>query len=147
MSLWSKVLFAVAAALLVVAIGLAIERLMFVSRALPTVGHVVDVSARNASCGRRRMHRPCTKFRVVVEYRIENGAPRRLKLSAGSARGHDQPLSAAHHPPGSAVRLIYDPRNTQRIYRDAAPDVFAGPLFSVFLSLVAGAGGLTKRRN
>lgn len=142
---WSKALFVLAAGLLVVALGLAVERMMFLSRAQTTVGHVVDVKAENTRCGRRRSRHACTRFSADVEYRINDGAPRRITLSAGRKRGHSQPVSAARHPPGSSVRLVYDPRNTQRIYRDTKGDVFGGPLLSLFLSLGAGAGGLKQR--
>lgn len=145
MSLWSKSLFVLAAGLLAVGLGLAVERMMFLSRAATTIGHVVDVSAQNTRCGSRRMRRACTRFRAVVEFRINDGAPRRMTVSAGRKRGHDQPVTAARHPPGSAVRLVYDPRNTRRIYRDSPGDVFGGALLSLFLSLGAGAGGLKQR--
>jgi hypothetical protein len=145
MSLWAKCLFVLAAGLLVLGLSMVVDRMLFLSRAQTTVGHVIGVSAENARCGGRRSRYACTRFRAAVEYRINGGAPRRKTFSAGRKRGYDQPVSYARHPPGSTVRLLYDPRNTQRVYRDTKSDVFGGPLLTLFLSLGAGAGGLNQR--
>lgn len=145
MSLWAKGMFVLAAGLLVLGLGLAVERMLFLSRAQTTIGHVVGVSAENARCGSRRSRYACTRFHAAVEYRINGGAPRHKTVSAGRKRGYDQPVSYARHPPGSAVRLLYDPHNTQRVYRDTKSDVFGGPLLSLFLSLGAGVGGMKQR--
>lgn len=138
-------LLAVAALLLVVAIGFAVRQASFLMTADRTTGTVTRVDGRNTSCGSKRNRHSCTRFDSVVRYDV-NGQPYFLTVDSGSARGYDQPESRASHPQGSGVRIVYSKSNPSRAYRDSFFDVWFGPLASAGGAVASALGSLSEGR-
>lgn len=121
-----------------------IDRAHFVWTSQTVMSTVEKVTASNGRCGRKR-RRNCTKFSALLKYNV-GGEIYRFSVSAGTARGHDQPLSRARHHANQPVQVAYDPRNPRHAYRDAVWDIWGAPILTFILQLCAFFGSLTERR-
>lgn len=118
----------VSAVLLVVLIGYVYERLAFLNKAIHTTGTVVDVSSYNKTCGRRRSRHACTKYVAKVRFQNIAGKAHVLKISAGSKRGYNMPLSSADYHVNDPAKVVYDPENNDTAYEDSFWGVWSGPI-------------------
>lgn len=143
----TPVLFGISMLLGLVALCFAIDRLTFLAHAQHTTGTVAAVHAHNdlCSCGRHCSYN-CTVFRAEVQF-PESAGPRPLVVTAGSARGYDQPLNLAWYGIGSSVPVIYNPRNTNEAYRDTVKDVWGTPIALFFFQIVTLIGSFAQRRS
>jgi hypothetical protein len=129
-------LLVVAAALLVAAVGLGVERLVFLQRAKRTMGDVVDVDATNDRCGsNRRTRYACTRFSATVRFTPAAGETATHVVDAGDSRGHDMPVSAAKLHEGDLVPIVYDPSRPRRAYRGSG-EVWSAPGIAVLGGVV-----------
>lgn len=112
-------LFLLSILLLVVAFWLGVTRVLFLAQAERTVGTVKDVYGENARCGRgrRRRRSDCTKFYAWIHFQAV-GTESRLRVKAGSTRGHDQPVTFAEYRVGDSVPVLFDPSNPWKAIRD-----------------------------
>lgn len=125
---------AVSGALLLLALGLGIERLVFVETAIETTGTISKVTGVNDRCGssrRGRSRRPCTEFTATITFE-HHGETFTTTTGAGSENGHDQPVSDADLHVGQRVPVVFAPGNPGRAYRDSFWDLWAWPLMAMF---------------
>lgn len=137
------VLMLIALVLLALAAVIGVQRASFVSAAVPAIGKVVDIEARDSRCG-RKPRRQCTKFTAIVEY-VYADETRRLNIGAGQERGRGEPISEADRRIGDPVALRVHPQT-----REALPDGVAGlwglPLILGISGLVFGVVGTIAGR-
>ena len=140
--------FAVVAFLLLLVLAwFVVDRLLFLETAKRTSGRVVNVSAQNSSCGGRRSHYSCTQFNAIVEYTPEGQSrPYHLSLSAGSARGHNQPVSRASLAQGGSVRVAYNPRDPEESYEDSFSGIWGTPILVFVIQISSFFTSLTEPR-
>ena len=137
----------ISALLLAVVLWFVVDRLIFLHSAQRTTGTVVGVTAENDRCGGRRTRYSCTQFHAVVEYRPEGQQGRfRLNISAGSARGHNQPVSRADVQVNSAVPVAYNPRKPGESYEDTIFGIWGAPLMAFLFQVGAFVTSLTEPR-
>jgi hypothetical protein len=120
------------------------DRIVFMSRAVRTVGAVTEVSASDERCGRKGRRR-CTKFTATVQFAAGDDA-HAIGVGAGSARGYGQPVTYAKYRVGSRVGIVFDPRNPARAYRDTLWDVWAGPMLCLLILATPLVVTFTERR-
>ena len=138
-------LLVVSAVCLTVALWLVADRVMFLMKAEETVGTVADVTASNGRCGSRRSKHNCTRYGARVEYETGAGV-HSLSISAGSARGHSQPLSRARVQKNGRVPVVYSPDTPERSYENTVFGVWGAPLMAFFAQIATFIGSLTKGR-
>lgn len=119
---------------LVVSIGLAAEKGIFLAGAERTMSEVTSVTAYNSRCRSRRTRYDCTEYLAVLHYAV-NDKPHALTVDAGTERGHDRPVTLAKHQVGQRVEVVFDPRRPEAAYRDTFSDVFAAAILFFLLHL------------
>lgn len=104
-----------AAAAGLTAIGLYVQESLFQLTARTTMAVVESVHGTNDRCGSKRNRHNCTEFDATLRYTAGETVPVRytLEVSAGSARGSDQPSSLADLHRGDEVEILYDPDNPE----------------------------------
>lgn len=138
-------LLAIAALLVVVAIGFALRQASFLMTADRTTGTVTRVDARNSTCGSKRNRHSCTRFDAEVRFDV-NGRSFDFTVDAGSVRGSNQPKSRASHPEGSQVKVVYSKSNPNRAYRDSFFDVWFAPIASAAGAVASALGSTSEGR-
>ena len=139
-------LLAVSGVCLLIALWLVVDRTMFLRSAEETTGTVVELSGRNDRCGRRKARYSCTKFSAHVEYETQSGSTHTLQISAGSARGHNQPASSARVRKGGPVSVVYAPDQPTRAYENTLFGVWGVPLLAGFAQIATFLGSLVEGR-
>jgi hypothetical protein len=122
-----------------------IDRTQFVLTAQGTMGTIQGVTATNTRCGRKASKHNCTKFNATLKYEV-NGSPYWLEVTAGKARGHDQPKTLADYRIGDSVQVAYDPNNPNRGYRNALWDIWGAPILTFFLQIAMFFGGMKEEQ-
>ncbi|NQD35904.1 DUF3592 domain-containing protein [Permianibacter sp. IMCC34836] len=143
----NRFFFAIAGVLALVTLYFVTDRLLFIAHAEKTTGTVTAVDASNGRCGgsKRRRSYDCTKFHADIEFAATDQS-HTFSVSAGDARGHDQPVSRARHQVGDAVAVVYNPDRPDEAYRDNWFDIWSTPLFAAFGHLIALFGSMKERR-
>ena len=139
-------LLAVSGVCLLLALWLVADRTMFLRSAEETIGTVVELSGRNERCGRRKSRYSCTKFAAQVQYQTQNGSTHTLQISAGSARGHNQPTSRARVRKDGPVSVVYAPDQPTRAYENTVFAVWGAPLLAGFAQIATFLGSLVQGR-
>lgn len=122
-----------------------VDRTAFVLKSQTTTASVHDIVGRNDLCGRRRSKYSCTKFDATLSYAV-NGSDYRIRVEAGSERGHNRPISAAKYRDGQAVSVAYDPRNPQRAYRDTVWDIWGAPILAFLCQVAAFVSSFSEKK-
>jgi voltage-gated sodium channel len=122
---------------LVVAIGLAAERGIFLARAEHVISEVTRVTAHNERCAGKRSRYDCTAYAALLRYTV-NDKSYFLTVHAGTERGHNRPLTLARHQVGQRVEVVFDPRRPATADRNTFSDVFGGAIlfFLIHLTLL-----------
>ena len=137
----------ISSVLLVVVVGYIIERVSFLRRAERTVGIVTEISSFNGRCGTRRSKHDCTKFYAKVHFTPMNTENiYLLEISAGSKRGHYQPISFANLKKNDSVPVVYDPHNPKKSYEDSLWGVWGTPIMIFFFQIGSFFSSLTEGR-
>ena len=139
-------LLAVSGVCLLIALWLVVDRTMFLWSAEETIGTVVELSGRNDRCGRRKTRYSCTKFSAQVQYATQRGSTHTLQISAGSARGHNQPTSSARVQKEGPVSVVYAPDQPTRAYENTLFGVWGAPLLAGFAQIASFLGSLAEGR-
>ena len=139
-------LLAVSGVCLVIALWLIVDRTMFLWSAEETIGTVVELTGRNDRCGSRKTRHSCTKFSAQVEYATKSGSTHTLEISAGSARGHNQPTSRARVRKDGPVPVVYAPDQPTRAYENTLFGVWGAPLWAGVAQIATLLGSLTEGR-
>ena len=139
-------LLAVSGVCLLVALWLVADRTMFLWSAEKTIGTVTELSGRNERCGRRKSRYSCTKFSAQVQYATRSGSTHTLDISAGSARGHNQPATRARVRKDGPVPVVYAPDQPDRAYEDTLFGVWGAPLMAGFAQIATFLGSLAEGR-
>ena len=71
-------------------------------------GRVLEVSAKNATCGSGKRRSTCTQYLASVAF-DDHGVERIAKVDAGHAADRDQPLNNAWYRAGDEMELRYQP--------------------------------------
>jgi hypothetical protein len=121
------------------------DRFEFVRTAEHTIGVVERVIGENDRCGRKRRRHNCTVFTAVLRYEVK-ARPYSIEVSAGKARGHNQPISRSLYSKGSRERVAYDPRQPTRAYRDKLWDIWGAPLITFFIQIGTFVSSFTENR-
>jgi hypothetical protein len=120
----------VSGGLLVLAIGLGVERLVFLETAIETTGTVSEVTGENSRCGSRHSRRDCTEFTASITFE-HHGETYTTTTGAGSERGRDQPVSEADLHVGERVPVVFSPGDPGRAYHDSFWDLWSWPLMAL----------------
>lgn len=144
MKVKNQFVFVVALLLTVPLAYFLVERTAFVLKAQKTTATVHDIVGRNDRCG-RRSSRACTKFDATLSY-VVNGSDYRIRVEAGTMRGHDQPVSAAKYVDGQSETVAYDPRKPHRAYRDALWDIWGAPILTFLCQIAAFVSSFTEKK-
>ncbi|MCC7070321.1 MAG: DUF3592 domain-containing protein [Deltaproteobacteria bacterium] len=139
-------LLVVSGILLVGAIGFAVDRLIFLASAEKTQGTVERITASNGRCGSKKNKYPCTRFEAEVAFTTKKGRDGEITVSAGSARGNNQPTSAADLSVGRGVPVVYNPRNPSKAYQDSLWGVWGTPLMMFIGQVATLFGSLSEGR-
>lgn len=131
-------LAAISLILLLLALGFAIDRILFLKTATETQGTVISVDSSNGRCGggKRRRSRPCTRFVSIVQFADLEARPQQLSISSGSRRGHDQPSTYSRLPIGKSVSILYDPNDPSKAFENTTWGVWGIPLMLLFGQLI-----------
>lgn len=145
MKIQSRLLFGISL-LLVLPLGYFVfDRIEFVRTAQHTSGIIEHVTGTNDRCGRKRSRHDCTMFRATLRYDVQ-GSQYRINVSAGNARGHDQPVSRSNYTIGAQEFVAYDPRRPSRAYRDKLWDVWGAPLVALFIQIGTFVASFAEQR-
>ena len=139
-------LLAVSALCLLVAIGLATERLMFLAGSAETVGKVIRLEHRNERCGSQKRRYACTKFTAEVQYKPQAGGTFEIEISAGSSRGSDAPLTSANLRVDDPVPVVYSPGNPSKAYQNTFFGVWGAPLVAAGAQIATLFGSMAEGR-
>jgi hypothetical protein len=127
----------VSLALLVVIAGFIVERCIFLYNAERAIGRVIAVDSHNGTCGHRRSRYACTEFDATVEFSTRMAARYTLEISAGTARGYDQPLSRASRRVSDGVWVVYNPNKPTKAYEDSVWGVWGMPIVLALFQLTS----------
>ena len=122
-----------------------IDRTYFEIVALETTGTVERIWGRDDRCGTKRRRYDCTKFTAAVRYEVQ-GAEYGIDVSAGTARGHGEPISQSDYRVGGGVMIAYNPRKPGHAYRNTFWDIWGAPVLTFFMQICAFFGGLKEKR-
>lgn len=145
----SPVLFAISILIAVAALGLILDRVLFLAHAQRTTGTVTHLYSRNGSCScGRHCSYSCTKFSAEVKFSASGSdtPSAATVVTAGTARGDNQPLALARYRNWDSVPIVYDSRHGNRAYRDTIEDVWGTPLTALFFHVVTLMGSFSKHR-
>jgi len=133
--------------LLLVVAWFVVDRIMFLQTAKKAAGSVVSLTSHNDRCGSKRSRHSCTRYHAIVGYAAEEtGRRHSLKISAGTSRGHDQPLSNASMQMNDVVPVIYSSGNPDKVYEDTTYGVWGTPIIALVAQLCAFFTSLTEPR-
>ena len=138
-------MFWISMAILAIGLLLALERAIFLARAIETTGAVTHIYSYNTRCGGKRKHN-CTKFDATVQYTSTSGASHRIVVSAGSTRGHDQSIANASRRKGEKVGVVYSPSDPERAYENSLWGVWGAPLMAGFVQIATLFGSMSEGR-
>lgn len=139
-------LLVVSGILLVVALGFAIDRALFLVTAERTSGSVERITSSNGRCGSKKNKYDCTRFQAIVGFTTKDGRAGEITVSAGSSRGYDQPSSAADLSVRQAVPVVYSPRNPAKAYQNSLWGVWGAPLMAFIGQLATLFGSFSEGR-
>jgi hypothetical protein len=144
---WTSVLLALGAALILGALGLVLERAVFLATAERAQGEVIGVDAIDSRCGPRRRKRDCTQYHATVRY-VGAGVAHVLSVRAGSATGHGQSTLRARYRTGDSTLIVFSRRNPARTYQDPglSDGIWRAPFLFFLLAVLPVAGALAERR-
>jgi hypothetical protein len=145
MKVKNQIVFVIALLLTIPLVYFLVDRTAFVLKAQKTTATVHDIAGRNDLCGRRASKRACTKFDATLSY-VVNGSEYRIRVAAGSTRGHDQPISHADYVDGQSETVAYDPRKPQRAYRDAVWDIWGAPILAFLCQVAAFVSSFSEKK-
>ena len=120
----------ISGALLLLAVGLGVERLVFIETAMEATGTVSSVSGTNGRCGSRRSKHDCTEFTATITF-DHRGQKFSTTTGAGSQRGHGVSTSRASHRVGERLPVVFEPGNPGRAYHDTFFDLWCWPLMAL----------------
>ncbi len=132
--------------LFLLGLGISAQRGMFLLTAERTSGTVSAIHGHNGRCGSKNNHYDCTEYQADVKYTSTKQEEAVIQVSAGSTRGHDQPMSHASLAVGAAVPVIYSKKDIKYAFRDSFFDLWALPIGSLFGSGVFFLGAFARRR-
>lgn len=141
-----KWLFALSMLALVAGALLGLRQADFLLGAEKATGKVSSISKRNDECGRRRDRYDCTRFTAKVRFASQSGQTGNISVAAGTARGHNAPVSKAQRREGDPVRVIFDPGYLARAYENTTWDVWGAPLFALIVHVAMLIGSMTEQR-
>lgn len=139
-------LAAVSAVCLLVAIGFAIERSIFLLSAERTPGTISSIDSRNDTCGAKKRRYACTKFTASVRYRVGPDVNPSITVSAGSSQGSNQPVTNASRRVGETVRVVYSPSTPTKAYEDTFFGVWGAPVIAFGAQIATMLGSLSEGR-
>jgi hypothetical protein len=145
----SPTLFVISIVIAVVALGMILDRVLFLAHARRTTGTVTHLYATNGSCScGRRCHYSCTQFSAVVKFSASGSDTPSAStvVTAGTARQYNQPLTRAQYREWDSVPIVYDSRHGNRAYRDTVSDVWGAPFMALFFHLVTLMGSFSEHR-
>jgi Protein of unknown function (DUF3592) len=122
-----------------------VDRTTFVVSARKVTATVESIAGSNDRCGRRRSKHNCTKFNATLHY-IVDSANYYLRVSAGSARGHDQPISRSDYAAGQSETVAYDPDKPQRAFRDTTWDIWGAPIATFLCQIAAFVASFAEKK-
>ena len=111
-----------------------------------TVGEVITVDASDDTCGSKRSRHSCTKFTARVQYQTPPDLTFHILVSAGSARGHGQPVERAVPNVGDRLEVVYSTETPSRAYQNTLFGVWGVPLMAGFFHVATMIGSLTEGR-
>lgn len=120
------VAFAFGALLIAGGLVFLVQTAMFTLTAEHAVGRITEMRRSNGHCGSKSRY-PCTHFQAAVGYHTASGEAREAVLSAGSARGDNQPLGMASRRVGQQVPLLYDPDDPSEFMEDSSEGLWLAP--------------------
>ncbi len=122
-----------------IAVGFAVERLIFISSAQKTIGQVIGLESYNDRCGggRRRRSYACTKFTANIQFFDRQGSRYEFQSSAGSSRGSNRSIDNADYSVGVGVEVIYNPKNPKKVYVNTIFGVWGIPIVLFFTQIGA----------
>jgi hypothetical protein len=138
----------IAGVLFLIFAGYVINRLIFINNSERTTGIVENITGSNSRCrsGRKSRHN-CTKFNATIRFNPLNESKEyRLELSAGSSRGHNQPISDASYQIGESVPVVYDPDAPDNVYLDSFYGLWATPIYLFVLQIISFVSSLMEPR-
>lgn len=124
-----------------------VDRIEFITNAEKTIGRVQSISVRNDRCGGRRNRYECTEFSALIGFTTKAGKYGQFNIRAGSARGHNQPISRANLQTSDYVNVIYDPRDITRVYEDSFYGVWGTPIMIFFFQISTLFGAMSRPKD
>jgi hypothetical protein len=121
------------------------DRVKFLTSAQQTYGVVQQLRAENDRCGRKRSRHNCTKFRAMLSYDVQ-GRQYQIEVSAGSTRGHNQPVSYADYGVGQTEVVAFDPRQPSHAYRNKLWDIWGAPIATFLIQIATFVASINERR-
>jgi hypothetical protein len=120
-----------------------IDRIDFALSSRTVAATVAEISARNSGCTKSRYD--CTVFDASLRYRV--GESRyQISVSAGTAREHNQPTSAARFYVNELVSIVYDARDPARAYLNTFWAVWSAPFLTFNLHRPMWCSSLQEKR-
>lgn len=145
MNVKNRFVFVVALLLTVPLVYFLVDRTTFVLTGRKTTATVDDIRGTNDLCGRRANKHACTRFDAILGYAV-NGSNYQIRVGAGKARGHDQPVSRSYYVEGQSETVAYDPDDPRRAYRDATWDIWGAPILAFLCQIAAFFASFTEKR-
>lgn len=149
----NKMIFIISIGILIWVVYFIIDRIQFLSVASHTMWVVESITTSNDRCSERRNKRTyyydCTKFHAIIGFDTLPPPPivhSTFWLSAGSVRGHDQPLSRATRHEGESTKVTYDPSNLDRVYEDTLFGVWGTPIIMFFAQIMTLISSFTEKK-
>jgi len=145
MKVKSWLLFGIGVLLVVPLAYFVYDRVQFVLTAQSVTAVVDRVTSENDRCGRRRSRHNCTKYRATLSYEVQ-ARRHHISVSAGTQRGHNQPISRANYRSGDRVSVKYDPARPARAYRNTFWDIWGAPIFTFFAQIAVFVASFAEQR-
>lgn len=136
--------------LFIVAAVWAIRTTIFLLDAERATATVTAVRSADSTCRetKRRRRRSietrydCTVFTANLEYRTNAGQQIDFERSAGSVRGHGQPISRARYAATQTVGVLYRPDQPNEPYLDTFIELWGGSLLTAIAGFIFTIFGL-----
>ncbi len=139
-------MLALAAVCFVVGVGVSAKRAWFLLGAERTNGSVSQLHASNSRCGSKNNKYDCTQYDASVSFSSADGKKGMISVSAGSARGYNQPESKASLAIGAPIPVIYNPSDIADAFHDSFAALWGFPLGSFVGSGFFGLAAIGRRR-
>ena len=148
----NRLQFYLSVILLLVALFFVSKRLAFLSHAEKADGAVEGLTAVDTICRKKRGRHSsssyeCTKYTASIGFVTRDGRSGSFSVVAGSARGHNQPVSAASFHQGERVRVVYNPNNLSEVYCDAFMHLWGRPFMISIFAVVTMVGSCFDSRS